>query len=248
MEHLHELDKAEDDDSPLCQGPLFADRVFLSDKKERKLVCNLLTDTISAEDFADSDIIESANGNLVLALVERLSLTTEEIPKPYRKLLGNICKISSVAGYLQVLSAEPLDSLTEFCLQQLDIRAAENTEIQKKVKEEMPALWPNLVDILNLEHTVYLPEDVSRIILKLIEIRKSTFINAATRSTEDYIDWEDPDSEHPTQFYPNWPIFRYPKKYIVRNTSDCEFCCKAFNKHTDFSYGVFSVDYSCLGI
>ena len=104
VEHLHELDKAEDDDSPLCQGSLFADRVFLSDKKERKLVCNLLTDTISAEDFADSDIIESANGNLVLALVERLSLTTEEIPKPYRKLLGNICKISSVAGYLQVLS------------------------------------------------------------------------------------------------------------------------------------------------
>ena len=245
VEHLHELDKAEDDDSPLCQGSLFADRVFLSDKKERKLVCNLLTDTISAEDFADSDIIESANGNLVLALVERLSLTTEEIPKPYRKLLGNICKISSVAGYLQVLSAEPLDSLAEFCLQQLDIRATENAEIQKKVKEEMPALWPNLVDILNLEHTVYLPEDVSRIILKLIEIRKSTFRNAATRSTEDYIDWEDPDTEHPTQFYPNWPIFRYPKKYIVRNTADCEFCCKAFNKHTDFLYGVFSVGCAC---
>ena len=88
MEHLHEMDKAEDDDSPLCQGSLFADRVYLSDKKERKLVCNLLTDTISTEDFADSDDIESANGNLVLALVERLSLTTEEIPKPYRKLLG----------------------------------------------------------------------------------------------------------------------------------------------------------------
>ena len=109
----------------------------------------------------------------------------------------------------------------------------------------MPALWPNLVDIFNMEHTVYLPEDVSRIILKLIEIRKSTFRNAATRSTEDYIDWEDPATEHPTQFYPNWPIFRYPKKYIVRNTADCEFCCKAFKKHTDFSYGVFSVGCAC---
>ena len=61
----------------------------------------------------------------------------------------------------------------------------------------MPALWPNLVDILNLEYTVYLPEDVSRIILKLIEIRKSTFRNEATMSTEDYIDWEDPGTEHP---------------------------------------------------
>ena len=48
VEHLHELDKAVDDNSPLCQGSLFADCVFLSDKKERKLVCNLLIDTISA--------------------------------------------------------------------------------------------------------------------------------------------------------------------------------------------------------
>ena len=63
MDHLHELDKADDDDSPLCQGSLFADCAFLSDKKERKLVCNLLTDTIFAEDFADSDDIETANGH-----------------------------------------------------------------------------------------------------------------------------------------------------------------------------------------
>ena len=46
FEHLHELDKAEDDDDPV-----------------RKLVCTLLTDTISAEDFAHSDIIESAIGS-----------------------------------------------------------------------------------------------------------------------------------------------------------------------------------------
>ena len=102
MEHLHELDKAEDDDSPLCQGSLFADRVFLSDKRERKLVCNLLTDTISAEDFADSDIIESANENLVLSLVERLLLTTEEILKPYRKLLGNIRRIQNPFNWKKI--------------------------------------------------------------------------------------------------------------------------------------------------
>ena len=41
--HLHELDKAEDDESLLSQGSFFEDRVFLSDYIERKLVCSLLT-------------------------------------------------------------------------------------------------------------------------------------------------------------------------------------------------------------
>ena len=80
-----------------------------------------------------TDVIESENGHLVLAFVERFSLTTEEIPKPYKKLFGNVCKISSVAGYMQVLSAEPLDFLAECCLKQLDIRPAQNADIQKKV-------------------------------------------------------------------------------------------------------------------
>ena len=110
----------------------------------------------------------------------------------------------------------------------------------------MPALWPNLVDILNLENSKYLPDEVTSIMLKLIEIRrKKTFLNAASHTADEYIDWEDPGHEHPTQFYPNWKLWRYPKKYVVRNVSDCEFCEKSFNKQTDFSYGVFSVGCAC---
>ena len=244
--HLHELDNPELDESPLCQGSLFGDRVFLCENKERKKVCSLLTDAITMEEFLDSDAMQSINGKLVFNLVERISLERpDRMPMPYKQLLANICKISSVAGFLQVLSAEPLDHLEQFCLQTLDVRAAVNAEAQRTIKEEMPALWPNLVDILNLEHLQFLPNDLTLIILQLVKIRRDTFLTAATRSDDDYIDWEDPEKEHPTQFYPNWPIFRFPKKYIVRNVSDCEFCSKSFNKHTDFSFGVFSAGCAC---
>ena len=246
VEHLHELDTPEHDESPLCQGSLFEDRVFLSEKSERTLVCQLLTDSLSAQDFTDLDTITSQNGKLVVDLVEWISASwPDEIPQPYKRFLGNICKLSSVAGFLQVLSSEPLDYLQQFCLQSLDVRSAGHSDKQKQLAQEMPALWPNLVDILNLEGTNYLPEAVSDIILKLVEIRKKTFQNAAVRNTEDYIYWENPEDEHPTQFYPNWKIWRFPKKYVVRNVSDCEFCEKNFNKHTDFSYGVFSVGCAC---
>ena len=246
VEHLHELDKQEDDESDLCQGSSFAERVFLSEKKERTMVCRLLTNSISYDDFVYSEDITSANGNLLVELVDRISLDwPEQIPKPYKQLLGNISKISSVAGFLQVLSSEPLDSLEQFCNQSLDVRSVDNAGIQQKMAEEMPALWPNLIDILNVENSKYLPVDVASIIIKLIEIRRNTFLNAAVRSEDDYVDWEDPDMEHPTQFYPNWKIWRYPKKYVVRNVSDCEFCEKSFNKHTDFSYGVFYVGCAC---
>ena len=70
----------------------------------------------------------------------------------------------------------------------------------------------------------------------MIHIRRNTLLNSAARSSDDYIELEDPEIEHPTQFYPNWKIWRYPKKYIVRNISDCEFCNKSFNKHNDFSF------------
>ena len=113
------------------------------------------------------------------------------------------------------------------------------------VTEELPALWPNILRILFLERADYLPDDISDIIKKLIIIRRNTFLTAAARSPDDYLEWEDTEKEHSTQFYPNWPIWRYPKKYEVRNITDCDFCEKGFNKHNDFSFGVFSVGCLC---
>ena len=246
LEHLHELDKAEGDDSVLCQGSHMKDRVFLTSNDERKLVCLLLTESISSDEFVESDVITTENGRMISTLVERACLSwPDELPPPYKRFIGNISKNSSVAGFLQVLSVESLDFLAEFCQQRLDLRLAINSETQKQVREEMPALWENVIDLLNLERTNYLPNDVSSIILKMIEIRKVTFQTAAVRDESDYVEWEDIQQEHPTQFYPNWVIYRYPKKYSVRNVADCDFCDKAFNKHKDFSFGVFSVGCVC---
>ena len=246
VEHLQELDRAEGDDSVLCQGSLFQDRVFLSQRCERQLICRMLTEDISVDEFLESDDISSENGILIATLVGRLSVSwLDELPKPYKRFLANISKYSSVAGFLQVLSMQTLDLLSDFCHRRLDIRSAVNSLKQKQVAEELPALWSNLINILNLENSDYLPEDISGIILKLIDIRKNTFLTAAERSEDDYVEWEDPEKEHPTQYYPNWPIWRYPNKYEVRNVSDCDFCDKAFNKHKDFSHGVFSVGCAC---
>ena len=248
VDHLHELDRPEDDESSLCQGSFFNDRVFLSNNCERKLVCCLLTNSISSDDFQESVESEESTANMLMVatVVARISLNwPDEIPTSYKRLLGNICKISSVAGFLQVLSEETLDFLDAFCRQTLDIRSAANRVKQKQVAEELPALWPNIIEILHLEKSVYLPDDVSAIIIELIKIRKKTFSTAAVRSPDDYVEWEDIEVEHPTQFYPNWPIWRYPKKYVVRNVMDCDFCSKQFNKHTDFCYGVFSVGCAC---
>ena len=246
VDHLHELDRAEEDESVLCQGSLFQNRVFLSQKRERKLVCRLLTNDISDDEFLESEELSSEHGRMVVTLVERLSCSyQDELPKPYRRFLANISKYSSVAGFLQVLSQQTLEFLAEFCHQQLDIRTAGNSRKLKQVAEELPALWPNIINILDLEKSKFLPEDVSVIILKLIQIRANTFETAPLRSAEDYVQWDQPGKEHQTQFYPNWPIWRYPKKYKVRNVSDCEFCDKAFNKHKDFSHGIFSVGCAC---
>ena len=160
--------------------------------------------------------------NSVVELVQRIALSLhDEIPKPYKRLLGNIYKIINVAGFLQILTSESLEILEEFCNQSFDIRSAEHTAKQKMIKKEMPALWPNFIDILNLENASYLPGDVSSIILKMIHMRRNTFLHAAVLSSDDYIEWEDQEIEHPTQVYPNWKIWRYPKTYIVRNISDC---------------------------
>ena len=77
-------------------------------------------------------------------------------------------------------------SLEQFWRQSLDIRTVGNALKQKLIAEKMPVLWPNLLEILNLENSKFLPDDVSSITIKLIKISRNTFLNAATQ-TEDEI-------------------------------------------------------------
>ena len=106
---------------------------------------------------------------MVHDLVNRISgVWPDQVPAQCRNILASIAKYTSVAGYLQVLSDEPLQYLALFCQQQLDLRSAEHRQKLNLVMHELPALWPNLLDILNLEKSHFLPQDVAVILLKLV--------------------------------------------------------------------------------
>jgi hypothetical protein len=98
---------------------------------------------------------------------------------------------------------------------------------------------------MELESTEFLPHDIAIVLNKLIEIRRSTFQDSAERRNDEYIPWPSPEEEHPTQYYPNWQIFRYPKKYNVRSKQDSDFCDKSFDSKKGFAFGIFSVGCSC---
>ena len=52
------------------------------------------------------------------------------------------------------------------------------------------------------------------------EKRKSVFTMVSTYNT-DYVLCPNPAEEHPTQCYPNLPLWRYPSKYKVRYYGVC---------------------------
>ena len=106
-------------------------------------------------------------------------------------------------------------------------------------------MWPNVIDILDIEKSEFLPNNLSNIVLSMIDIRIGTFQNSTRRNDDDYISWPSPEIDHPTQCYPQWPIFRYPKKYNIRMKQDSDFCDKAFDSKKGFAFGVFSVGCSC---
>ena len=196
---------------------------------------------VAAEDLT------TENGQLVTDLIERISTTwPDEIPIQYSRFIQNICKQTSVAGLLQVTNNQPLVYLEAFCQETLDLRSITEKEKLDFMQSQLPCFWPILIDILDLEGTRYLPDDVRSIVLKLTEIRRNTFRNSTERQDTDYVDWNSPEEDHPTQFYPEFPIFRYPKRYTVNGQQDSDMCNKAFNEKRDFSYGVFSIGCCCV--
>ena len=246
VKHLSELDHHEDDEQILLQGSHFKDRVFLYIKRERKLVQELLTDDLEYDAFVHSDVLQSENSRLLIPLLQRLQESwPDEIPPPYKRFICNLCKPTSVASYMQVTHDEPLAILQSFCNRVMNLRSTQHQHQLQLIAEELPAIWPNLMDIMEIECSEFLPPDMSNIILQMIYIRRKTFENAAQRNDDDYTSWPSPEDDHPTQCYPAWPIFRYPKKYDVNSRVDSDFCAKSFDSKKGFAFGVFSVGCSC---
>ena len=64
--HLKELDAEQSDEKILVQSTKSKDRVFLSSKKERLSVCELLTGELFMNDFSGISEITSSNGLLII--------------------------------------------------------------------------------------------------------------------------------------------------------------------------------------
>ena len=246
VKHLTELDVASDDNKVLSQSTSYKDRILLAVKKERVLLCKLVTGDITVEDFLSSSDITSDNGLLVRDLVRHIGVKfPQKIPYPYVLLLTNVSKNSSTRSLLQTNTLEPLDYLSQFCKEDLDLRVVENGRELKSVKKCFPALWPILEEICSTEKSNFLPREVSEIVLKMLAIRNETFHNAAKRSNTDYFLWTDPIKEHPTQCYPMLPLWRHPSKYTVSKQADTDLCDKTFTYHDDFCAGIYSVGCAC---
>lgn len=248
VEHLKEMGPAENDNVCLPQGSFYKNRVFFHEYKERQAICGLLSGAQSMDDFLleEDEVLLTGNARIVSTLLTRIARTWQnEMPVEYTRFLSNVCKQSSVSGLLQVTSSLPLNYLRLFCEETLDIRSVEEVDKLEFLQQQLPAFWPMLTDILDLEGSKYLPADVQPIVLRLLEIRTNIFLNAADRANGDYEDWISPGEEHPTQFYPEFPIFRYPKLYTVSGQKDVDLCNKAFAEKRDFSYGVFSIGCCC---
>jgi hypothetical protein len=172
VSHLKELDRHESDETVLEQSTKFKDRVFLNVKKERMIVCDLVSGGLPMLDFAELSEMTSPNGQLLLDLVRHIvQKFPDEVPACYASFMANISKPTSVRGLLQVLSPEPLEYLEEYCKEVLDVRSHNSQHQLHVLESSLPAIWPDLDEICNIENVVFLPKPVSQIMLRLLKIR-----------------------------------------------------------------------------
>ena len=210
VDHIEEFEPHPSDETELPQSTKSQQRKFLANKSERVLVQALVKGEISAEEFIRSDQITSENGQLVKIIVERLEHWFTDCPAEYNDFFSDISKETSIPGLIQVNSNEPLDILSDYCNERLDLRAHQNLNRLQIVEREIPALWSSLKNILKLEkRSNYLPKDVASVVLELISIWKNIFINAAERSDDQYFWYPEDAGELPTQCYPNWDVIRH---------------------------------------
>ena len=106
-------------------------------------------------------------------------------------------------------------------------------------------MWSHLRDVCNHEDNNFLPDDIARIVLKLLEIRRQSFRKTPQRYAEDYFKYTGEYNEHQTTFFPVHPNVRYPKRYNVNNVKDEEWCEKDFPRAHDFADGIFSIGCPC---
>ena len=150
---------------------------LLNIKKERDLVCKLVTGDITMDEFTSSPDITSENGEMMKHLVAHIDEKFPfQIPLPYVTFLSCVSKNSSTRSLLQVTSSEPLEILNLYCREELDLRVVENETKIKILVKRLPVLWPILDAICGIERTKYLPRPVALIISKFIKYEGDQFL------------------------------------------------------------------------
>lgn len=246
LEHVEEFGPHPDNAEPLEQSTSYYDRIFLKDKKERMLMIKLITETISPEEFLQSEV-ESENAHILQRLVKNVYGHHQCVPKQYLDFLADLSKVTSITGYIQITNGKVLHLLQDFINGTIDIFSGNQKKNLDHIRKEVPALWKSIYQIMLLEKSRHLNDDMKEILQKLIIQRTEIFENAAERSSSDYTAWE--GGEHETMCYPLWPIIQYPRNYQIGQKKEInkeELCEKKFPKQGQkWGYGVFSVGCSC---
>lgn len=246
LENVKELGPHPENTEPLEQSTSYYDRIFLKDKKERMLMVKLITETISPEEFLESEV-ESENAKMLQRLVKNVFGLHQCVPKQYLDFICEFSKVTSITGFIQITNGKVLDVLQDFVNGTIDIFSGNQKNNLDLLRKEVPALWKLLYQILLLEKSRHLDVNMKEILQKLIDMRIEIFENAAERSSSDYTVWE--GGEHETMWYPLWPIIQYPRNYQIGKKKDInkeELCEKKIHKKGQkWGYGVFSVGCSC---
>ena len=182
----------------------------MSNSTERSVVCTLLGNQMSMDDFLICPDIRTDNGRMIQSIVQFLDQNGYDvIPRAFNRFIKNVCLPSSARGFFQVSNFLSLDYLVSFYEETLPLKDMEHLDELRFVSKEIPVLWPMLNDICNVVNTAFLPQSVSRVVMKLVEIRNNTFINCESREDTNYIPYD--GLEHPTMFFPNHKLKWYPK-------------------------------------
>ena len=241
---IKELGPHPADENILSQGSHHHDRVFINSKKERDLYEQLLTKDQELTEFCQNNPRNSLlNKNCILMwdICNRLSQKYKYLPNAYSSLFKELTKNTPVAGLLQFTDKKALNALEKFCREEKNIRSVENLNDLKLVTSQIPPFWDILIGICGIENETFLPKDIAKIVLRMIQIRHDTYHNVTPpRYRDDYFPYDEEREQH-SAYYPNHKLHTYPKKYKVNSVTTKDMCSKIFTQGKDFADGIFTI-------
>ena len=250
--NLSELGPHPSDKQTVPQASTNKERLLIESKKDRDLFTQFLTEKVSLEEFCKPQNWESSNSILIHNIIKQYRYDNpeaESLPQCYTKFFTEVCSGTAVAGIMQATSSASLKILKEFSQRKLDLRSGNHSDEIQLLKSDLPVVWRMLNDICMHHDSNFLPQNISRVILKMISVRYNTFTLKQQRYFDQDVFTYEKDgvfAEHPLAFYPHFPILTYPKRYETNNTTyEDDWCSKNFPEHSDFAAGIFSVGCPC---